>query len=218
MVVVGCPGCRRAIPLPPSELSWTIECSQCGRQFVPVPSTVGVAPGGGESRPGDHVAVLPGNGAGPSDREVASSVRGLFWHRLKLRLRILVFLAFVLAAFAGGVACIYVATSGSFSGPATCKEVAERLQWRGMRIRWMNCGFKHPAIYIVKEANTLNALEIDVFRGDGMLANAEAVMVIQFPTTAEAVEKAGTMKHAFSSGRFMFYGDPELVDAIRGRL
>jgi hypothetical protein len=36
-VVVGCPGCGRAIPLPPGELGWNIECSRCGRRFVPVP-------------------------------------------------------------------------------------------------------------------------------------------------------------------------------------
>jgi hypothetical protein len=34
-IAVGCPGCGRSILLPPNEMSWTIECSQCGQRFVP---------------------------------------------------------------------------------------------------------------------------------------------------------------------------------------
>jgi hypothetical protein len=37
MVAVPCPGCGRAIWLPPNELSLTIECSKCATRFVPVP-------------------------------------------------------------------------------------------------------------------------------------------------------------------------------------
>jgi hypothetical protein len=42
-VTVYCPDCVRAIQLPPHELSWVIECSQCARRFVPVPGSVGPA-------------------------------------------------------------------------------------------------------------------------------------------------------------------------------
>jgi predicted Zn finger-like uncharacterized protein len=37
LIPVPCPGCGRVILLPPNELSWTIECSRCGRRFVPRP-------------------------------------------------------------------------------------------------------------------------------------------------------------------------------------
>jgi hypothetical protein len=36
-VNVTCPGCGRTIPLPPHELSLTIECAQCKTRFVPRP-------------------------------------------------------------------------------------------------------------------------------------------------------------------------------------
>jgi hypothetical protein len=34
-LTVACPGCDRAIPLQPEDLSLTIECARCGRQFIP---------------------------------------------------------------------------------------------------------------------------------------------------------------------------------------
>jgi DNA-directed RNA polymerase subunit RPC12/RpoP len=34
-IAVGCPGCGRSVLLPPNELTWTIECSQCGTRFIP---------------------------------------------------------------------------------------------------------------------------------------------------------------------------------------
>jgi hypothetical protein len=44
IVIVGCPGCGRAIPLPPNELTWQIECSRCGTRFVPTGSSAPPTP------------------------------------------------------------------------------------------------------------------------------------------------------------------------------
>jgi hypothetical protein len=43
-VLFPCPKCGRAIPLQQHELSWTIECSRCGSQFVPSKSAVQAEP------------------------------------------------------------------------------------------------------------------------------------------------------------------------------
>jgi hypothetical protein len=43
-------------------------------------------------------------------------------------------------------------------------------------------------------------------------------IIAQYPTAQEAHEEAGTRKSAFSWGRFMIFGDPEVVEEIRKRL
>lgn len=72
-----------------------------------------------------------------------------------------------------------------------------------MDIRWQNRSFKYPAIFIVKTGSKV---------GEGW------VIVIQYPTPSEAHEEAGSTKNGFSWGRFMIYGDPNLVEEIKSRL
>jgi DNA-directed RNA polymerase subunit RPC12/RpoP len=87
-VLVSCPGCERSILLPTNELSWTIECSQCSTRFVPVPATASVAAPAPVPLPGAEGGGTRANDtAGRALDEATAPVRGLFWHRLKVRLR-----------------------------------------------------------------------------------------------------------------------------------
>jgi hypothetical protein len=47
---------------------------------------------------------------------------------------------------------------------------------------------------------------------------ARTVIVEQLDTAQAAAERAGTMKNGYSWGRFLLYGDPDVVEVIRKRL
>jgi hypothetical protein len=112
-----------------------------------------------------------------------------------------------------------------FGGPDTCREVVELLQARGMQLRWSNRStggiFRHPSVYIFLPADKdPRPLEVMVFFAEFEYRPPDHLFagIAQYPSAREAREAAGTMKHAFSWGRFLIYGDAELVDEIRKRL
>jgi hypothetical protein len=110
---------------------------------------------------------------------------------------------------------------GPLAGPPeTCRGVAERLQARGMDIDWMASSYMLPAIYIVKKGSGYSAHALDVNRDVWAITGwpEGVVVVVQYPTSDEAREEAGTMKSAFSWGRFLFLGDPGFVKQIKSRL
>ncbi len=161
----------------------------------------------------------------------------------------------VLAAIIGA-GWLYLFTGhGRFAGPpATCRDVAERLQARGMNVRWHQAPrFKYPAILVAdnddpdsytygfsatvnrfKEFQDAEAKGVSMeelvkkglaTKNDPLPAIADLghmevsyAVIVQYPTDAEAREKAGTMKNGFASGRFVIFGDAKLVNAIKSRL
>jgi hypothetical protein len=124
----------------------------------------------------------------------------------------------VLACVAVGALFLFTGNGPLAGPPSTCREVAERLQARGMDIRWTSKTSRYPAIFIVKKGSPADGMlgilddpKVYPYVGDW-------AQVVQFPTPQEAREEAGTMKHAFSWGRFLIYGDGELVTEIKSRL
>jgi hypothetical protein len=117
--------------------------------------------------------------------------------------------------------------------PATCRELAERLRARGMDLVWSN--YRDNSICIAKRGwdGPVGGIGMDKRRGPAFgpsgLGPGEyvretgviprgVVVVRQWNTAAEAREAAGSKKDAFAWGRFLIYGDAELVKEIQGRL
>jgi hypothetical protein len=107
--------------------------------------------------------------------------------------------------------------------PATCRQVAERLQAKGMNVDWINCMHKYPAIYVFsrKRMRVSDDIVINVLFLDGQVQFGQwsgIVVVVQYPTAGEAEEQAGIKHDAFAWGRFMIFGDGTMVQEIRARL
>jgi hypothetical protein len=120
---------------------------------------------------------------------------------------------FVLVVLLCGVVFVVLLGGGGIlsfgSEPATCRDLAERLQ-RGIDARWMRKQNKPPAIFIVKKDDERNAEfleDVDDVQGGWAI-------VIQDPTAAEAREVAGTLRTGFAYDRFVIYGDPAIVGEL----
>jgi hypothetical protein len=128
----------------------------------------------------------------------------------------------IVVATGGGPQASAAADQAAAQG--TCRDLVELLQAKGMECRFLSCPHKHPAVYLVTRKVwedydwDLLHLVIDDFRRSGTLHLLDLAVIVQYPTAAEAREEAGTMPAAFSWGRFVIFGKPEVVKQIRSLL
>jgi ribosomal protein L37AE/L43A len=190
-VNVQCPVCAATFLLPQSAMGFWATCPKCGGGFA----------------------------ASTEEDDAPEPARR--WPRLRWPARSFLIGLVMVSVLAVAVYLVYSGRSSPlrtvFGTPSTCKELVERLQASGLDIRWCGKTFRYPAIYIVSKGssadNSMNLLDFPNrpwFEGE--------VVVIQFPSTQEAEEKAGTLHNAFSYDRFLIYGDADLVKEIKRRL
>jgi hypothetical protein len=75
----------------------------------------------------------------------------------------------------------------------------------------------YPAIYILPKHSKNNDWIRDLLTMGGWPESGIA-LIIQMPTEIEARDRAGAVQNAFWRGRFVIYGDPNLVAEIKGKL
>lgn len=218
-----CPGCGRSIPLELHEIGWTIECKVCKTCFVlaepPAPSLTPT------KQPSAPMSVSKGSGRSGSKSVI---------FKVLLLIGVLGVLGILGCMVVGGLAVGGVLFSiGSASlpsspaalhlgEPATCRELAEKLKAKGAIEDWTNCRYprnlsqkEYPAIIVTSGGMGVNTARL--WYDQGVLHN-DYVIIVQFATPDEASEKAGTREEAFSYGRFMIFGGPNLVNEIRHKL
>ena len=92
---------------------------------------------------------------------------------------------------------------------ASCKEMVELLQSRGVKIdHWANVEGKLPSVQII---------QIDPFKNPGYYDSVYRATVVQHPDEAAAREKAGAWRGAISLGRFEIrcdVGHEKIVEKI----
>lgn len=112
----------------------------------------------------------------------------------------------------------YAAAGLPLAEPATCREVAERLQARGMQIRWKPRAYRYPSIVIAEKDSVADGW-LHILEEQNLYPYARGwVIVIQFPTAKEALEEAGRFPDAVAWGRFMFRGQEDLIADIKRKL
>jgi hypothetical protein len=127
----------------------------------------------------------------------------------------------------GGSGVAYVVLSTNHgplaTEPTTLKELAERLQARGMDIRWVTRNrssvLSGGAIHIFRTSDTVGVSEY-YLRDDDYRVHIIRIYVTveQCSSKSEAHEKAGALKNAISYGRFAFYGDADMLEEIKSKL
>ena len=103
----------------------------------------------------------------------------------------------------------------------TCKEMAERLQAKGVQLDWTGRRALYPSIYLFGGDLEGIALGTLAAYAEVNAPQVPTVVVVQYPDAAEAKEIAGTRKNAFSWGRFLLYevrGDGKFLQEIKGKL
>lgn len=133
-------------------------------------------------------------------------------------------------ALLGGVLCTgllcYWLVTGPMIGmgePATCKELVERLEGRGLKLHWFNRVGERgkPAIWILDASlpSLKDRSEAEIIREQAethryYLKDAPILYVTQFDTAQEAKEKAGSSPNAHAWGRFVINRPSESHDAF----
>lgn len=121
----------------------------------------------------------------------------------------------------------------SINAPDTCKEAVERLNAKGLHLRWHTMSNKVPTILIADNDDPKSYtygfnsdLKLDKSQkfdplpdiADGIPIGVNFGLITQYPTSTEAKEVAGTRKNAVVWGRFLITGNSELIKKVQSCL
>ena len=110
---------------------------------------------------------------------------------------------------------VYYRVSPAISEPATCKDFVERLQQRGLQVKWAADRFQGTSVWVIETQGDLRSV-IDYEYAEAY--KGKYAKVTQHLTAASAQEYAGAHPHTFSHGRFVVEGSREMVEKIRSTL
>jgi hypothetical protein len=103
------------------------------------------------------------------------------------------------------------------SPPATCKELVEYFQSRGMKLSWQVMNSNPPTMRVNCENCAMREVMNPSPWGGRIRREQPSATVVQLPSKREAHERAGDRTDAFAWGCFYIFGDEEALREIRKR-
>jgi hypothetical protein len=225
MIRFACPACNAVMNASDNKVGLKVSCLHCGQRLqIPGPPRGTVLATSLPTTQSASTKALSGSGSAvPAPAPEPKQNAPKEWFSRKKTLVVLGGCVGLLAILTVGVlvtaALLPLTGNGPLAGPpSTCREVAERLQARGMAVRWTNSSGPYPAIFIVKRGTAADGWLENLDNPDVYPGVCCWVIVEQLPEEKEAQEKAGAMSNGFAWGRFLFYGDKDLVEDIKKHL